>query len=328
MRRRIHTQASVVLLLCLLGAAAGGLPIPAQAGTLVCTVRTSCNAGEVDVLGLSSTAGGHAEVSGQTNYTNRVCCGGITGIGASCSGTFITPLKLSGTTNAHVERNTSLNYGSNACIQVPAGGSISMGYQTTNCSGFDTTVASVDGTVTNMHAGDANAYTNKVCATGIGPPTITFSISDNFIGFGSLSATAARYATGDTLGSASEVEAHQLAVSTNAPSGYVLTLTGNTLTSGANTITDMGCSNTASSPGTSQFGVRMTASGGTGVVSAPYDGSGFAFCTTNFPDDVASATFGDNNTTTYSVRYLANITSTTPPGSYSSILTYVATATF
>jgi hypothetical protein len=50
--------------------------------------------------------------------------------------------------------------------------------------------------------------------------SISFSISDNTIGFGALTPSSLRYATGDTNGSASETIAHTLSVTTNATSGY------------------------------------------------------------------------------------------------------------
>ncbi len=157
--------------------------------------------------------------------------------------------------------------------------------------------------------------------------SLTFSISDNSIGFSTLSSSAARYATGDTTGSASEVEAHNLIVGTNASNGYTMTLNGATLTSGANTIDAIGSTNTASSAGTEQFGLRMSASGGSGAVTAPYAASGFAFDTAAFPDQIASAA-GTSANTTYSARYLGNITSNTEAGAYTATLTYVATANF
>lgn len=156
---------------------------------------------------------------------------------------------------------------------------------------------------------------------------INFSISDNTVGFGTLSSSAARYATGDTTGTTSETEAHQIVAGTNAASGYVITINGNTLTSGSNTITAIGTTNTASSTGSEQFGVRMTATGGTGAVTAPYAASGFALDTAAFPDQIASASAGTADTT-YSVRYLANISSATEAGTYNASLTYIMTSTY
>lgn len=157
--------------------------------------------------------------------------------------------------------------------------------------------------------------------------SLTFTISDNSIGFGTLTSADDFFASGDTNGSATEVEAHTLVVGTNAASGYSMTVNGATLTSGLNSIAAIGSSNTASSAGTEQFGLRMSASGGSGAVTAPYAASGFAFDTAAFPDQVASAT-GASANTTYSVRYLANITSSTEAGAYTAALTYVATANF
>jgi len=167
---------------------------------------------------------------------------------------------------------------------------------------------------------------DQVAVTATVSQSLTFSISDNSIEFGTLSASAAQYAD-NSAGDASEVEAHTIIVGTNASNGYTMTINGSTLTSGADTITAIGSSNTASSAGTEQFGVRMTASGGSGTVSAPYSAAGFALDTAAFPDTIASAS-GASANTTYSARYLANITSSTEAGSYTSTLTYVATANF
>jgi hypothetical protein len=168
---------------------------------------------------------------------------------------------------------------------------------------------------------------NQVDITATVPQSLTFSISDTSISFGSLTAVAARYASGTASGDTSEVEAHNVIVGTNAANGYTMTVGGSTLTSGANTITAIGAANTASSVGTEQFGLRMTASGGSGTVSAPYAASGFAFDSGAFPDTIATAS-GASANTTYSARYIANITASTEAGSYTGSVTYVATANF
>ncbi len=160
--------------------------------------------------------------------------------------------------------------------------------------------------------------------------SLTFSISDTAIGFGNLNSAAARFATGDATGSGTEVGAHDLVVGTNASNGYTLTATGTTLTCsgcGGATVTGIGATAAASSVGTEQFGMRFTATGGTGTVSAPYNGANFAFDSAAFPDQIASAA-GSSANTTYSARYLANIAANTEAGAYSATLTYVATANF
>ncbi len=146
------------------------------AGTLSCTVRTSsCNGGEVEIFEMQNTSNSHAGLPA-ASYNNLVCCTGVTGLGNSCSGTYATALKLSGTSNAHARQGTLLDYPSatNACISVSSGDTVSVGYQATNCSGYDTTLGSMVGT-TNSHIGDANwtAGTTKICATAAtaGPST-------------------------------------------------------------------------------------------------------------------------------------------------------------
>lgn len=160
-------------------------------------------------------------------------------------------------------------------------------------------------------------------------PSLTFAISDNTIGFGNLSSGAARYATGDTLGSGSETVAHTFDVTTNAPSGYLVTVSGASLADGAKSIDAIGGTSAASSTNTEQFGIRVTASGGSGAASSPYNhASNYAYDGVSVPDEVASAATGDNTLTTYSVRYLGNISAITEAGQYSSTITYIATGNF
>ncbi len=168
---------------------------------------------------------------------------------------------------------------------------------------------------------------DQVALTATVDQSLSFSISDNSVGFGTLSSANDRFASGDGAGTDDEAEAHTLVVGTNAANGYTMSVNGNTLTSGGNTITAIGNANTATSVGSEQYGLRMTAAGGIGAVSAPYAAAGFAFDSAAFPDTVASAG-GASANTTYSVRYLANITANTEAGAYTSTLTYTATANF
>jgi hypothetical protein len=75
--------------------------------------------------------------------------------------------------------------------------------------------------------------------------------------------------------------------------------------------------------------IGITASGGIGTVTAPYAASGFAYAATaTTTSQVASATTGDSATTTYSVRYMNNISATTEAGTYQANIVYVVTANF
>ena len=137
------------------------------AGTLSCTIRTSaCSGGEVEIFEMQNTTNSHAGLPA-ASYNNLVCCTGVGSLGTSCSGTFATVLKLSGATNAHARQNQLSDYAgaNNVCISVPSGGTVSVGYQATNCTGFDTTLASMKAT-TNSHVGNTTAYTEyKICAS-------------------------------------------------------------------------------------------------------------------------------------------------------------------
>ncbi|MEN9551777.1 MAG: hypothetical protein RI935_154 [Candidatus Parcubacteria bacterium] len=161
------------------------------------------------------------------------------------------------------------------------------------------------------------------------PQVFSFSVSTSSVYFGTALSAQARYASSTSLlGSDVEVEAHSLIVNTNAINGYTVTLQGDTLTAGSTTITQIGGVNTVSTPGTEQFGVRLTASGGSGVVSSPYALSGFAFDASSSTPSTVATGVGDNATTTFSVRYLVNITPTTEANEYSAALVYIATANF
>lgn len=169
---------------------------------------------------------------------------------------------------------------------------------------------------------------DQVVITATVDPSITFSISDNTIGFGTLSAADDKYATGDTLGSSTVTSAHTLAAGTNATSGYVVYLLGGTLTSGGNTITAP-AGPSATTLGSEQFGLNLTASGGSGTVDAQYGTSsqyGFG-STSSVQDNIASAP-GATSSTTYTATYVANVDPATEAGSYSTTLTYTATATY
>ena len=168
---------------------------------------------------------------------------------------------------------------------------------------------------------------NQVTISGTVPQSITFTISTTTISFGTLSAVAARFASSTGSGDSTEVQAHDIVAGTNASNGYTVTASGTTLTSGVNTINPIGSSNTASAVGTEQFGLRATATGGSGAVSAPYAAAGFAFATSSIPSTLATAS-GATANTTYSLRYIANIAANTEAGVYTAAVRYIATANF
>lgn len=282
--------------------------------------------GDVD---LAFSAGGQSNCTAPT-YSNTATLAATPGAGvwgAALSGQVLT---LTAPASAF-----ATPIAANACVQVEIGLNAATGVagdtRIINPSSANSYVVGVAGLFGDTGSTTVNIITDdSVDIAAEVAQSLTFSISDTSIGFGTLSAAAARYATADTVGSGSETEAHNIIVGTNAANGYTMTASGTTLTNASNpaaTITAIGAVNTASSIGTEQFGIRMTATGGSGTVAAPYAASGFAFDTAAFPDQIASAT-GASANTTYSLRYLANISANTDAGTYNSAITYVATANF
>ncbi len=311
------------------------LPISYAYAVLSCSVTTSALCSGTVVLRMSGSDNAHAELPSQTTsvYDNNVvCCSGVTGLSNSCAlSNKEIFARLSGVTNAHVERSTesNANYTQNACLaSTYAGDQITIGYQTSNCTGYDTTLFSMSGTPTNAMVGGPSAYNNKVCAK-IFTQSISFNISHSSVGFGQLTSSGLRYATSDGIGSATETEAYAIDISTNSASGYGLYIKGDTLKKGSYTIDPIGGTNITPSPGTKAFGIRAVASGGLGTVVSPYDGSGFAYDATGSTESiVATAGTGNGVTTVYSVRSVATIDALLDYGDYTTNLTYIVVPNF
>jgi len=138
----------------------------------------------------------------------------------------------------------------------------------------------------------------------------------------------------------------QMAASTNAGSGYAITVNGATLTSGGNTITALS-SPTASTLGISQFGMNLavntTPAVGTAVTPAanatnfkgrPFPTGGyetansFKFVSGNTVADSADGGAGGTDAQIFTVSYIANVPGSQPAGTYTTTLTYICTPTF
>jgi hypothetical protein len=140
----------------------------------------------------------------------------------------------------------------------------------------------------------------------------------------------------------------QMAASTNAGSGYVITVNGPTLTSGANTITAMG-TNGLGSNGISQFGLNLRANTvltstiaiGTEVAAAANGTNyrGQAFTDYNVVDQFKFVTgdtvarsdnggLGGSDAQIFTASYIVNVPGSQPAGTYTTTLTYICTPTF
>jgi hypothetical protein len=140
----------------------------------------------------------------------------------------------------------------------------------------------------------------------------------------------------------------QIAASTNANSGYNITVAGTTLTSGSNTVTAMG-SATTGVHGVSQFGMNLKANTtatstiaiGTEVAAASNTTTlrgqslagyntvdTFKFVTGDSVANSGNAVLGPTNAQIYTVSYIVNVPGSQPAGTYTTTLTYVCTPTY
>ncbi len=175
---------------------------------------------------------------------------------------------------------------------------------------------------------------DTVAVSGTVAQSISFSISTTTIYFGTLSSGSAKYASStNASGDTASTTAHNLQVGTNAPSGYTVSIQGDTLRSQQNpndTITAIGGTAAASNPGSSQFGIAAAVSGGVGgTVASPYATvNQYGFNTSTSSAQTLAYGNVPTNTTTYNLAYIANITALQAAGTYVTNLTYVGTANF
>lgn len=227
------------------------------------------------------------------------------------------------------------------CVQVEVGLNATAGVagnaQFTNPNDQNTHVIEIAGVF-----GDSKSYAldfvadESVNITANVDPSISFSITDTAIGFGTLTTGTERYATADATGTATlpgtTAGAFDLSIATNAASGYAITYNGSTLTSGGNTVDPLtaGITNDPNgTPGTEQFGMSIDDNAATVTIASGYDydtSADWKFVadtTTTLASETDSAP-----TTTIDVFFLANIAATTEAGAYATNITYIATGTF
>jgi hypothetical protein len=130
-----------------------------------------------------------------------------------------------------------------------------------------------------------------------------------------------------------------MAASTNASSGYSITINGGTLTcascAGTPTIGAL-AAQTASNPGTAQFGTNLKLNTAPSV-GADVTGSGSGAPTSNYgtadsfrfvSGDSVAAAAGASAANKYTVSYVVNVPGDQPAGIYTATMTYICTATY
>lgn len=257
-------------------------------------------------------------------------------LGASASGatwgadgdSATTVTLTSGTGTVTASRCVRIRIGTNATNQATGSNQISNGVAANDHSVSITGTFGDTGTITMDIVAD-----DQVSVSATVTQSISFAISDNTIGFGNLTSANARFATGDASGSDSDSSAaHNLQVGTNASTGYTVTYNGATLTSGGNTINVASISNDENgTAGTEQFALAVDTDGDANIATG-YDHNvtagnrdwTFVASTTSA---IASETV-PTATETLGVYYLANVSALTEAGSYTTAITYNATANF
>jgi len=218
------------------------------------------------------------------------------------------------------------------------------------------TFATTDASGASTDAGTVNASTaTQIILDGIMPESLVFcagaTVSNNIATSLPDCATATAgaihfnqlFSPTDTATSTS-----QMAASTNAGTGYAITVNGPTLTSGSNTISTMN-SLDIGRHGVSQFGLNLmanttatsTVAVGTDVTPAAnatnYRGEAatnystfdsFKFATGNIVADSANGGAGATDAQIFTVSYIVNVPGSQPAGTYVTTLTYICTPTF
>ena len=140
----------------------------------------------------------------------------------------------------------------------------------------------------------------------------------------------------------------QMAASTNAGTGYAITINGPTLTSGSNTVVQMSTA-AVGTRGTSQFGLNLRANtittsnpvigieiapsaNGTNYKGQPTTGYNtadtFKFVGGNVVADSSNGGAGGTDAQIFTVSYIVNVPGSQPAGTYTTTLTYICTPTF
>ena len=141
----------------------------------------------------------------------------------------------------------------------------------------------------------------------------------------------------------------QMAASTNAGTGYSITVDGPTLTNGGTTIAAIGASDAASIIGTGQFGLNLVAdttpnittsanvtpsANGTNLKGQPnsnFDTTNEYAFTAGSNNTVAASNdsgAGPSDAQIYTVSYIVNVPGSQEAGTYTTTLTYICTPTF
>lgn len=282
-----------------------------------------------DTVAGTCTPAGTGVPSGFVSTTGAV--GTISGIGSggSWTGTF--------TTNGRIDLANNSNTGAPGSVSVqitnltnPSANNTSFYARMTTYSDSAWTTALDSGTVV-----ASTAYQIQVSASV--NETLTFCTGSSGITTSSCAGAANSTVDLGTLSTSSTgTGTSQIGVSTNATTGYSISINGSIPMSGGNGINAMTGVDDQSQVGTEQFGINLVDNATPNVGSAP-DGSGSGAPVESY-DDIDRFHFTSGTPVAskgssesfrrYTVSYIANIAGDTPAGTYTGTYTYICTATF
>ena len=154
-------------------------------------------------------------------------------------------------------------------------------------------------------------------------PYVSMSVGSTWIDLGYLSTTAVAF------------NSHTLAVESNAKSGYVLKIYGQTLTNAdGDDVDEIGAVSAASASGTEQFGVNLVTNTVPAVGAAPslqkavIDSDYAAANQFAFTDADTIATSTKHSKDNFTVSYISNISVGTLAGAYQTTITFSLTSNF
>jgi hypothetical protein len=222
------------------------------------------------------------------------------------------------------------------------------------------TYASTDASGAPVDEGSvAASTTNAIQLTGTMPESLIFCTGETITataGIPDCTTATAGDITFNQLFSPTDtsVAKSQMAASTNAGSGYVISVNGTTLTSGSNTIPAIAAAGGAASiKGTGQFGMNLRAN--TTAAAQGFDIAGssadidpvstgtdlrgqavgdyatpdnFKFVSGETIADSAFSVAGPTNAQIYTASYIVNVSGNQLAGTYNTTLTYICTPTF
>lgn len=300
-----------------------------------CTTAADVGAGTcVTPTGLHTTSAALGTLSGISGYTLNNSTDGSPYI------TKASPTAISAPGNVQVQLTSVTN---------PTAANYTFFVRISDYASSNATGSPVDtGTV-------AASTANQVVVSGTMPESLVFCTGD-FVGTTS-GVPDCTTATNNTVAfttlfspTATSTATSMMAASTNAGSGYAITVNGTTLTSGSNTITAMGSSGPVVH-GIGQFGMNLklntttTSTPAVGAEIAPtsngtnYRGEAkpssgydtvdnFKYASGDIVADSGHTVLGATDAQIYTVSYVVDVPGSQPAGTYTTTLTYICTPTF